>query len=224
MSDKMEYPFSIKIRNNEINFRKWKVKDKKNFIEAVKNNDAEGIQHLIYDCLEKPNIALTQDEFKYVLLNIRSQSLGEDLTFDFTCVQCEKDFMFDAKILDIMKPDAHKFGRIKSGSTSIKIGEIANREFYEDSLAQCNSEEERYLVDFIYHIKEFNGNDGFTFEQAFDFVNNLDLDIGEDILSQWEAMRFKINDVSEVTCPHCKHTQKVQYDELYGFFPDSWFE
>lgn len=218
-----EYPFTLNIRNNEIKYRKWKVKDKKNFIETIKSN-GENIEDLIYECIENKDIALSEEEFKYVLINIRAKSLGQILTFDFTCSNCENDFSFDADLIETLEGVGPEYKKIKVDKTTIKIGEISNKDFYEDAIQQCTTEEQKYLVDFVYHIKEYNSNDGFTFEQAFDFVNNLDLDVGEEVFRQWESMRFKINDITEVQCPHCSDIQRVQFDELYGFFPEKWFE
>jgi hypothetical protein len=218
------FDHELKIRNKTIKFRKWKVKDKKNFIESIKNDNPEGISNLIYDCIDKPDIALSQEELKYILLNIRAKSLGETLSFNVDCNQCEKEFAFDTNILNTMQPTSQKYKTIKADNLIIKIGEIPNKEYYDDALYQCSTEEQKYLIDFVYHIKEYNGNNGFTFDQVFDFVNNLDIDVGEEVFKQWDSMKFKLNEIITTTCPHCKHEQLVQLDELYGFFPDNWFE
>jgi hypothetical protein len=219
-----DYKYTVKVRDKEIKFRKWKIRDKKNFIEAFKANDGLKVQALVYDCIEDPNIALSDEEFKWVILNIRAKSIGETLSFDIYCDNCKKYFEKDEKIVDIHRPNFKPFGILKSGNIEIEMGNIPNKEYYEDAIQQCNTPEERTFVDFLYHIKKLNGSDAFTFDTLYEFVNELDIDVGEDIFKQWDAMKFSFDTVKEVRCPYCNTKQDIWYDELYGFFPENWFE
>lgn len=216
------YDFSLKIRDKEIKFRKWKVKDRKNFITALKNNDRDGVERIVFDCIEK-QVPLTEEEFKYVMMNIRSVSIGEDLAFNIDCEQCEEEFSYITPVTEAITPNFKEFGVIKSGNFSLKMGEIANKEYYEDAIRQCRDDEEKAFIDFLYHVKEINGSDAFTFDKLYNTINELDIGIGEDIFRQWEEMRFTFDTVKQLECPHCNHLQFIKFDELYGFFPDSWF-
>lgn len=217
-----DYPYSLKIRDKEIKFRKWKVKDKKNFLEALKNSDEQGIERIVFDCIEKP-VPLTAEEFKYVMMNIRAESIPDNLNFTIECSNCGKDYDYNTPVLEILTPNYKPFGLIKSGNVTLKMGEIPNKEYYEDAIRQCSSEEQKMFVDFLYHVKELNGSDAFTFDELFEYINDLDILVGEEIFNQWEEMRFTFDDLKQIECPHCKNPDFIRFDELYGFFPDSWF-
>lgn len=219
-----DYKYSLKIRDKEIKFRKWKVKDKKNFIIALKANDTLAVENIVLDCLEDKTIPLTETEFKYVLLKIRDESIPYGLTFQIDCEECEKEFDYTSISSKLLTPNFKPYGEIKSGNVSFIMDEIQNKEYYIDAIRQCTTDEEKSFIDFLYHVKKVNGNDAFTFDTLYDFVNNMDIEIGEDIFKQWNDMNFTLDSVQMVTCPHCKHEQYIQFDELYGFFPDSWFE
>lgn len=223
MTEKKEFPFTLKIRDKEINYRKWKVKDKKKFITALENNDGISAEAVVYDCLENPNIPLTEEEYRWVIMNIRAKSIGETLKFDIGCDECGQYFEYNESIFDAQVPQFKAFGTIRSGSVSLKMGEIPNKEYYDDAIRQCNNSEEKFFIDFLFHVKEMNGSDAFSFDTLYNFVNNLDIDVGEDLFQQWNDMKLTFNNVHDVECPSCKHQQPIRFDELFGFFPDSWF-
>jgi hypothetical protein len=219
-----DYKYTVKLRDKEIKFRKWKVKDKKNFIEGLETSDQDKVEALVYDCIEDKNIGLSEEEFKYILLNIRRESVGKELSFDITCSSCGGEYTYTDDIINIQVPNTKSFGEIKSGNVSIKMGEIANAEYYKDAIKQCKTQAEKAFIDFLYHIKELNGSDAFTFDALYEYVNNLDILIGEDILKQWEEMKFTFDNLQQLECTHCQNKEYVLFDELFGFFPDSWFE
>lgn len=219
-----DYNYSVKIRDKEIKFRKWKVKDKKAFLTALENEDQLGTESIVYDSLEDPNIPLSEEEFKYVMMHIRRESIGKELSFDFTCDSCKGEYTYTDDILQIQEAEFKPFGEIKSGNVSFKMGDIPNKEYYQDAIRQCTTYEEKFFIDFLFHIKEMNGSDAFTFDSLYEYVNDLDVTIGENIFSQWNEMKLTFDNVHSLECPHCGSTEYVQFDELYGFFPDNWFE
>ena len=219
-----EYKYSVKLRDKEITFRKWKVKDKKAFVQSVELGDPIKSNDIVYACLEDPTIPLTDLELKWVLLNIRAKSLGETLKFEIECGDCFKDYDYNANILEIQRPNFKPFDILKSGDITIKMGNISNKQYYEDAISQCNTEEEKFFIDFLYHVQELNGSDAFTFESLYDYINELDINIGEDIFKQWKEMSFSFDNIKEIECPHCGYVENIEFDELYGFFPNDWFE
>ena len=75
----------IKLGNKELTIRKWKGRDKKKFMAAVNAellDEQEITNSLVYDCIEE-DVALSDDEFKYMLSKIRAYSLGEDISIEF---------------------------------------------------------------------------------------------------------------------------------------------
>jgi hypothetical protein len=218
-----DYKYSVKIRDKEIKFRKWKVKDRKLFTASIKSKDAEKTAELVYNCLEDKSLPLTAEEFKYLMVRIRSTSLGDDITFDLECNECEGAYEYITTYTDLLIPNFKKYGVITAGDVSFKMGEIANKEFYDDAIKQCEFDEEKFFIDFMYHVKELNGSDAFKFDTLYEFVNEMDLDIGESIFKQWNEMRFTLDDKHTLECPHCKNVELLKFDVLPKFFPDDWF-
>lgn len=213
----------MKIRDKEINYRKWKVKDKIKFLNDFKNNDDLAADNLVRSCLEKQDLILSDNELKLVMFHMRSESIGDTLSFDIDCEHCNKIFKTSLKILDIMNPNYSDFKPISIKNIIINIGEIPNQEYYSDSLRQCKTESEKFLVDFVYHIKNINGMPG-SFEDFMIIINNLDIDIAEDIFKEWDKIRVTFKTIHDIKCENCSMTQKIRFDELIDFFPSSWFE
>jgi hypothetical protein len=218
-----EYNNSLTIRNKEIKFRKWKVKDKKKFIDAVNARNAELSDCIVFDCLEDKNVTLTTDEFKWVLMNIRAKSIGSNLKFDIDCEECDKFFEYDVPLLQVNVPTFEPFGVLKSGDITLEMGEVMSREYYHDAISQCGNNEEKSFIDMLYHVRKLNGSDAFTFDSLYEYINNMDLDVGEELFKQWNTMKFTFNTTHDVECPSCNETQKIQFDNLFGFFPDNWY-
>lgn len=221
MLDNEQYEFSTKLRNIDIKYRKWKVKDKKKFLNAG-DNKQEMREALVYDCLEDKKIALSEEEFKYLMIKIRETSLEDKVQYVFNCSNCAQPFEFTADLNKIMTGDYKPYDEIVVKNHIFKMGELKNREFYEQALAIADSHDEKLLLDFILHVEAYNDNDGYTFTQLNEIINNLDADIFEKIFLMWEDMKFKLNNIYEVQCPHCNFTEYYEFDDMPGFFPASW--
>ena len=215
------YTFTFTLRDKKVNFRKWKVKDKKKFMEN-KRNTMLTKEALVYDCIEDKRIALSEEEYKYVLMKIREESVQEKVSYLFTCSACAEDFLYQADLNEIMKPEFKKYTDIVYKNHIFTISSIKNKEFYEEAMRSTTVTEERMLIDFILHVNAYNDNDGLSFSDINDIIINLDIDAFENIFKQWEEMRFKVNNVHAVKCPNCGVTEDYEFDDLPGFFPDSW--
>jgi len=215
------YNLTTKIRDKNIKYRKWKVKDKKKFITNLKNQVLIK-EALVFDCIEDKKIGLSDDEYKYILVKIRESSISDSVKFTFICDECLGDFEYIADLNKIMSTDFEPYGDIVFKDHIFTMGEILNRDFYESAISIVPQNEEKYLVDFILHIKAYNDNDAFNFEEINNIVNDLDVDAFEEIFKKWESMRFKMCNVHDVECEHCQNIMKFEFDDLPGFFPDSW--
>lgn len=223
------YDKVTKIRDKSIKFRKWKIKDKRKFSENSftvdeDNEIIDSTSPLVYDCLENPNIILSPEEFRYVFTQIRKESLGNDIEFEFTCASCESKFNKTLKLTEIVKPMGTKYSDIVVKNIKLGIGDIINKEFYESKIGACISESEEYLVDFLLHINSINNKENFTYDELVTYFDNLDVDISEEILEKWEAQKFYIDDTVEIECPECKVKEIYSFDEIPGFIPESWYE
>ena len=76
---------------------------------------------------------------------------------------------------------------------------------------------------FLLKIESFNGDDAFTLEGLIEKFEDLEIDTITEIMEIYDDHKFKVNDVNEIECD-CGHKMKFEFDELPGFFPDSWFK
>jgi len=214
------YPLTANLKNKKIHFRKWKVKDKKEILKN-KDNPEKLKTALVYNCLKDKNIVLTKEEYKYLLLQIRFASLKENIVYNFECKNCKSEFEYIANIDEIAKPKFSKENLITVGEHTFEMQRIQNREFYENSLLNV-SEAEADLIEFIFSIKSYNSDDVFGFEELNEIINDLDIDIFSEIFSEWNRIKFRIDNVHSVKCPKCSHKTEYEFDYLPGFFPESW--
>ena len=211
------YNLKVQVRDAVLKFRKWKVKDRNKYMAGESIRDA-----LVYDCLEDKNIALSDEEYKYVLCKIREASVKAPITYTFNCDKCDKEFEFVAKLSEILTPKSKTYGLIESGETSFVMGSVLNRDCYNEQLASAESESEVAFIDFVLHIHSYNNNDALTFDEMLESINNLDIDIFESIFKQWEETRFTVDSSHGVKCTHCGNIETYEFDDCPGFFPSSW--
>lgn len=218
------YDYSVSLRDREIKFRKWKVKDRNKFKAAFNaGNDPKILeQALVFDCLEDPTITLTPEEYRYLMIRIRKESIGNNLHYEFGCKHCGTDYEFDIDLEDTFKPSVKPYGVLKSGNTEFEMGEIQNLKLYKEEVSKFQVEEERILFDFLMHVKRLNGSDAFRFEDLFNFVNDMDLNVADDIFNQWNEMKFNLIDTRAVQCPNCAKIENIRFDIMPGFLPENW--
>ena len=215
----MENKQKIQVGDKVITIRKWKGKDKRTFVSVLKNPESTELDlmnAICYSCIEEP-VVLSIDEFRYVLSRIRAFSLGEEFSIDFYCKKCGELFTKEFKLSEVFRPSFSPVKEINGGNVHIKLDDIKNKEFYYKKL------KEDQIYDLLLRIEEFNGDDSFTLEQLIEKFDELDVDVIEKIFTIWEESRFKIDDENEVQCPHCGNVELYKFDEIPGFFPQSWF-
>lgn len=214
------YDYLIKFQDKNTKFRKWKVKDKNKFMQAQGNqnmiNDA-----LIYDCLEDKDIALSKDELKYALLLIRDKSLNDEIVFDFICESCEEDYEYVADITDIANVQMKELKELEYNGVVFDMHRIPNREFFNEKIMNVNEQQYEFIY-FVLSIKSINGNASLSFDEILEYINELDIDIFENILKQWNIMKFTLTLQKSVACPHCNSETLYDFDYFPGFFPESW--
>lgn len=216
----MSYGLKLKVGNKVIHCRKWKGKDKKRFVAAINKenvSETDVMQALVYDCIEE-DVNLDVEEFRFVLSRIRAYSLGENIHTEFYCESCGNLYEKNFKLKDIITYSFKEgFSELKSGDTRIKIGEIKNRELYTKYIQEDD------IYDLLLRVESINNDDSFNLETLIDKFDDLDLDVLADLLEQFEASKFKVLDVNTVECTHCEKETKFKFDELPGFFPETWF-
>jgi hypothetical protein len=208
------------VGNKHLTMKKWKGKDKKNFINALKKKDIdenEVMQSLVYSCIEEAQ-ALSVDEFKYVLSRIRAESLGEEINIEFYCASCGELYTKTFLLKDIISYSYNELKEIKVNDVHIVLGEIRNKDFYIKKIAEDE------IFDLLLRIKSINGNDTFTLDELVEMFDDMEIDTLDKVLEIYNESKFKVLDVNTVKCPSCSKETKYKFDELPGFFPQSWFD
>ena len=213
----------VKLNNQEITIRKWKAKEKKEFLNTVRNSESlDTLQDvLVYNCIEE-KVALNADEFKYVMTQIRSYSLGDEIELEFFCDSCKSKFLNTIKLQEIIKPIISNLKEIETKNYRIKLGNIRNVDFYKETIKNNPNEEKDY--DFYLRIESINGDESMTLEEIVELFNEMNIDEFDSVFERWEDIRFKIDDTSEISCKNCEDTVKYSFDEVPGFFPPAWFK
>lgn len=209
----------ISVGNKELTIRKWKGKDKKQLLSEIKSNSikAEAIMNaLVYSCIEE-DVALSSEEFKYVLSRIRAYSLGEDFEIEFHCNSCGNTYKRQFKLIDTVRPVFKELNEINVDGISIKLGSVKNKEFYVKKI------QEDEIYDFLLRIQEINGNDAFTLNDLENIFDEMDIDTLTKIMRIYEECKFNIDDVNTVVCD-CGKEQKYKFDEIPDFIPSDWFK
>jgi hypothetical protein len=209
----------LKLGNRTIHIRKWKGKDKKNFINSLKSENVDKLKlmnTLVYDCIEE-DVILSNEEFKYVLTRIRAESLGEEFDIEFYCDGCGSLFTKKLLLKDIITYSFDELKEINVHGISIKLGPIKNKEVYLDLM----DKDENY--DFLLRIESFNGDDSFTLKELEEKIDDLDLDVLTDIMEIYHKSRFTVKDVNTITC-NCGKSHRYIFDEIPGFLPEDWFK
>lgn len=214
------FKYKIIIRDKTIEFRKWKVKDRKSLMSA--NNDVERRKALVYNCIKDQNVALDNEEFNFVLEKIRSVSVKDKLNYTLTCDECGKDFNLSVDIEDLIDCSFSDFEPLVYNDLIIEIQDIKNRDFYENTIVTVTDEQERFLYDLALHIKSINGNSSMSFQSVIDFLQDLDLDVYSSIYEQFNKIRFRCINLQSVECPHCHGETVFNFNDFPGFFPKSW--
>lgn len=212
-----EYPYSTKLKNRIVQYRKWKVKDKKNFV-ANKDNPIGLKSAIVYNCVSDDKAVFTTEEYKFILAKIREVSIKEPIVYDMEC-DCGNEFVFEADLDKIMTGSFKKSNAIDSGLHKFAMADIQNRDYYENTILA--NPEEAELIDFIFSIKTYN-NGTISFEEMNEIINEMDLNDFEDIMIQWNALKFKLDNTFDVDCPKCKKSELYEFDDLPNFFPGTW--
>ena len=166
------YNFSTKIRDKEVKYRKWKVKDKKKYTKALMEKNAIDIADaLVYDCIEDKNLPLTTNEYRYMLMKIRCETVGSFATFKFNCNNCNEEFEIEEDINNVLIPHYKDYGTLKTDNVTLKMGPIKNKQTFNEYLIDAKTPREIYLIEFLIQIEEINGEDVFTIEYLNDFID-----------------------------------------------------
>ena len=210
--------FEIDLGHRFIKARKWKGKERKDFKKAVLDNDVEKATEniLVRRCLENSDEALSSEELKYVLIQLRKHSLSDVFNFKYVC-ECGHENNLKLKLDDVSKLEYKPWTEVKVKDNIYQFQNVQNAKFYNKNQDPLDD-----IKEISFYISSINDNEAMTFDEVQDFLGELDIDEFDEVFTSFDEMRCTINDVLEVKCEKCGIKKKFEFDEIPGFIPDSW--
>jgi hypothetical protein len=220
----------VLLEGKTFHIRKWKVKDRKAFKAMIQETKGEISPQLlasilVFPCILEKNILLTEEEIKYVITLIREISISDEFTFKFYCdnEECEEENEVKIKLKEINKFSQTKWSTVNISETeTITFGERVNAQFYYNVIFDCKTPEEKIIADLATHIIKFNDDDTKSYNETLEIIENLDIDIQDKILDEYNKQKFTQNAIYEVQCKKCERKQTFLFDEIPDFLPKSW--
>lgn len=216
-----QFPHEIQLNDGVIHFRKWKGKDKKNFINLFKDAQKITLKNtldtLVHSCVQE-DVILSPEEYKYVLSEIRKESLGDDMSITLACESCNHVYDYQYKISEVFVPKHSTLEEFSTENQVVVFGEVRNKELY-DKVMEENPEK-----DILFRIKEYNNEEGYSMDELEEMLLDLDVSEHDQILEYFHENKFRVIDDARITCSKCEFSEIVSFDEMPDFFPDSWFE
>ena len=209
-----DFPFTMKIRNNTLHFRGWKVKDIRLYKTA--ENEKEQKEALIYNLIKEP-VILDSYESLYALIMIRSKSVDEGVEYHFKCKKCEELYDVSIKPEECLKVEFNDYEPFTVGEHTYQFQDLKNREVYE-------SVEKSELMDMCMHVKTIDNDDGYTLEEVINYFEDLDLKDFRAIKEVYDKQRFTVTMHSTVKCTHCGNEIEMLFDTLPNFIPPEFEE
>lgn len=204
-----------------VKFRKWKVKDRKALRQVVQENPNDIIKVMVLDCLEDSSVALSPDELQYIFIKIREESISDNFNFSFNC-GCGNKNKENIKISDVTNFTFSPFKEISIKDLKVNFCTVKNAKFYNDKILDKSNAENIDIVDLILHIDSINDNIDKTFDEMMDFFMELDSDVFDELMQEYNKMNFKIDNSKKLSCKQCQKEYTFIFDEIPDFFPKDW--
>jgi len=221
----VQYKHTAIIGGKEIKFRPWNTKDEKDYLIATESKDVvtdeELFELLVRPCLENPNISLTPNEKKLLMIEIRKKSIGPEFPVRYKCIKCKQVNEIQVPFDKVVKYTESNFRSIKKENLVFNFTENMS----ESLKARRDNEEnkiEKAFIDFLIHIKsiEIDGRleDMFTFDELREFVESLPSYIFDDVFAQFQEMKGSLTFELTTYCAMCNTENKIDFNEgLPGF-------
>lgn len=213
-------------KKKKVKFRPWKTKDEKaflTFIETVdKVTDKDFYEYLIRPCLENPNMFFSSAEVQALLIEIRKVSMGESFDLKFICKNddCKRVNELTVEFIDITNFKEDSVSIFDNNNLKITFGDIKNVDTFHKKIENQNAIEQVF-IEMIMRIEKIELNtemhDSFTYEEVYEFIDNLDVKDFDALLKFYNENRASISLKGEFECMFCKHPNKFLFDEIPNF-------
>jgi len=224
---------TLDINNKKIEYRAWNTKDEKNYLIAIEDTKEEDItDDLIYDilikpCLKNPDIVLTPDEQKYLMIEIRKKSLGSTFPMRYNCNKCGTLNDIEIRLDDVIsfKEQSFKEIIIQDQDNDITLKVLFNEPKTNNlikKIQEAKTNTEKNYIDFLIHIQEININNethkDFSFEELDNFISTLPTYVFDELLNSFLNSKSKLSiNNYESKCLICNEENIIKIEEIPNF-------
>ena len=218
----VSYEYTSVIGDKEIKFKQWTAKDERKYLQLMEKEDAEINDKVIFDtllapCIEEKDIVLSASEQKKLLIDIRIESISDEIEDTHECVSCGKTSEIKVKIKECMTYKKADFKEIEVSDLKFVFGPIKTNK--EKEKLNINDGIVNYIfTDFLLHIKgiEINGEmqEDFSFRELTKFTDKLPTKIFDVVFEEYRNMVDDLTVETEFVCPSCDKKDTVDYTHI----------
>jgi len=225
-----DHKLSFDIGTKTIKFRPWTTKDEKEYLMYIKDIDSDGNQIqtdkleeqifelLLKPCLKDPNIILTIEEKRILLIEMRKISIGDTINIQSVCTnpECSSVNQYEINFDEIVEFKPFKGGEVKVEDIVITFGDVKTENLIK-RVQDAPNKIEKIFNDLLVHITAINiaGNDEkFSFEELKDFIDSLPSSMYSEISNKYSEMKstFYLKGVSR-SCVICDTETFINFSE-----------
>lgn len=219
----------ITIGEKEFEIEIWTAKNQREYlslIEKKKDNttDKDIFDTLIKSCIIKGSeYLLTPSEQKYLLVEIRKESLGDTIKEkNHECPKCKEKNNIEVKYDDVTAYRPSNFSALTVDDVTITFSELDAKKSKERDKLNTKEGLVNYVFDdFLLHIEkiEMDGEsyDKFTLGDLREFSNSLPSKIFEEFFESYQEMVDSLDIKFSHSCPNCGEIEDISYDSIPNF-------
>jgi len=221
---KVEYNNTATIGDKEYKFKPWTTKNEKDYLIAVESEtkvtDTMLFDLLIKPCLENPDIVLSQNEQKMLIIEIRKKSLGSTFPMRYACTKCKQVNDIDVNFDSIVKYTPDNYKDVEVENMIFKFGDIVS-ERLRSRLDNQETNIDYAFTEFLLHIQSITIDgeveDTFSFDELQEFVEEMPTFIFDKVYKEFQGMKSSLEFELKTYCMVCNEENNVEFDHLPNF-------
>jgi DNA-directed RNA polymerase subunit M/transcription elongation factor TFIIS len=222
--ESVKHELTIPSTDKKVTFRPFLVKEEKILLQAQESEDTKVIMRAMSDIIEACTFGaidsqeLTIYDLEYIFLQLRAKSVGENMTVNIKCENCdeileipvnandikvvaEKEIIDDIKLNDSinlkLRPYKIKyFNQINEDDLISSLIPVFDTIYDSENSWNCDDQSEKELREFIESMNHGN------LEMIKEFIEN----------------QPKLTHTVKIKCKECGHTNEVVLEGLQSFF------
>jgi len=221
---KVEYRHIAKIGDRTFKFKPWNTRNEKEYLIAVEAEDEITddmlFNILIRPCLEEQDVALSINEQKMLMIEIRKKSLGSTFPMRYICNECKNVNDIDVAFENIVKFRPDKFEDVEVDNMIFSFGNIPTQNL-RNRLLEQETDIDYSFTEFLLYIRSITIDDEiedtFTFDELKEFIEDLPTYIFDEVYKKFQDMKSTLEFGLDTYCITCNKENKVEFDHLPNF-------